>query len=118
MIHVPIAFLGLLLALVAAAMTVLAVNQRPEHSREETQREKEGYPSPDTHPLGFTPLAFFLSMLWFRVNGVPVFPLGLLLALLLASWHRDIERALHGRDHFSVMLAFSLIGTLIGLLLH
>jgi len=108
-------FLGLLLALTAVVRaTVLTASHHPERSGEPQER----CPSPDAHPLGFTLLAFFLSMLWFQVNSVPVFPLGLLLALLLASWHRDIERTLHGRDHFSFMLAFSLVGILFGLLLH
>ncbi|NOZ88573.1 MAG: hypothetical protein GXO15_01465 [Crenarchaeota archaeon] len=71
----------------------------------------------NTHPLGFTLVVFFLSTLWFRVNNVPVFPLGALVGLLVAVWHRDIERAVLGEDHFAWMLAFTFIGALLGLLL-
>ncbi len=71
----------------------------------------------NTHPLGFTLVVFFLSTLWFRVNNVPVFPLGALVGLLVAVWHRDIERAVLGEDHFTWMLVFAVIGAVLGLLL-
>ncbi len=53
-------------------------------------------PKPDTHPLGFTLLTFLLSLLWLKIQGQPVFPLGFLIAVAVAFWHKSIEDALYG----------------------
>ena len=71
----------------------------------------------NTHPFGFTLLVFFISMLWFRVNGQPVFPLGYIIALLVAKWHSDIEEAIYGKSRFVEMAVVGIAGMLIGFLL-
>jgi len=71
----------------------------------------------NTPPLGFTILVFILSMLWFRVNGQPVFPIGYILGLFVARWHSDIEEAVYGRSRFIEMALVGAVGMLVGFIL-
>ena len=79
--------------------------------------EKSCCSNVNTHPLGFTILVFILAMLWLRVNGRPVFPLGFILALTVAYWHADIERGIYGRSRFLEMVITAVVGMIIGMML-
>jgi hypothetical protein len=74
-------------------------------------------PKPDTHPLGFTFLTFLLSLLWLRIQGQPVFPLGFLIAVTVAFWHKSIEEAIYGRNHLTAMVLVSIFGAILGFLI-
>lgn len=78
-----------------------------------------GFPAyaANTHTIGFLVLSFLLSFLWFRVNGVGVFPLGFVGALLVAWWSQDIDRHFGKPSQFAVALILGLLGMFIGFFL-
>src|SRR5437899_12995082 len=49
------------------------------------------WPAFDTHGAGFSVVAVLISLLWFRINGGRIFPLGLVGGLVLAYWSPDIN---------------------------
>src|SRR5207245_6605713 len=49
------------------------------------------WPAFDTHAAGFSVVAVLISLLWFRINGVSIFPLGFVGGLVLAYWSHDIN---------------------------
>ncbi|MEB3780562.1 MAG: hypothetical protein GSR85_10110 [Desulfurococcales archaeon] len=75
-------------------------------------------PKPNTHPLGFMILSFILSLFWLKINNIPVIPLGFILAILVAFWHRDIERTIYNRDYLPEMTGISILGAFIGFLIN
>ncbi len=74
-------------------------------------------PSANTHSVGFLVLAVLLSFLWFRINGVGVFPLGFVGALLVAWWSQDIDRHFGKPSQFVLTLLLSLVGMFVGFFL-
>ncbi len=77
-------------------------------------------PSPrivTTHTVGFTVIAFLISFLWFRINGVPLLPVGLLGGLVVAWWSQDIDRQFGKPSQFALAVALSVVGAFIGFLL-
>ena len=79
--------------------------------------EESECPRPDTYPLGFTFLTFYLSLFWLRIQGQPVFPLGFLVAVTVAFWHKSIEEAIYGWNHLTPMVLVSIFGAILGFLL-
>src|SRR5256885_1870328 len=53
------------------------------------------WPAFDTHGAGFSVVAVLISLLWFRINGVPIFPLGLVAATTIQLSH-EMKKALEG----------------------
>ncbi len=71
----------------------------------------------NTHSIGFMILSFFLSLLWFRINNVPVFPIGAIAAVIVASWVRDIELSLGRKPLFTETIILVAVGTLLGFII-
>ena len=71
----------------------------------------------NTHTEGFIVLAFLLSFLWFRINGVAVVPLGLLGGLVVAWWSQDIDRSVGKPSQFALAAVLGVVGALIGFFL-
>lgn len=68
----------------------------------------------NTHSLGWTILSFLISFLWFKVNNVPVFPLGFIGGLVVAYWSSDIDRALGKESLMSISVILSVLGMFMG----
>jgi len=71
----------------------------------------------NTHTVGFLILCFLLSFLWFRINGVGVFPLGFVGGLVVAWWSQDIDRAFGKPSQFTLAVVLGLVGMFIGFFL-
>ena len=56
-------------------------------------------------------------LLWFRINGVPTFPLGLMGGLVLAYRSHDINTKLGRESLFVVTAILCVLATIVGLLL-
>lgn len=67
-----------------------------------------------THSVGWVIMAFLISFLWFRINNVPVFPLGFIGALIIAFWSADIDKALGKEPLMPYAVILSVIGMIIG----
>src|SRR5438445_12947594 len=50
------------------------------------------WPAFDTHAAGFSVVAVLSSLLWFRINGVPIFSPGFVVGLALPYWSHHINR--------------------------
>src|SRR5438876_6146089 len=74
-------------------------------------------PPLDTHGAGFSVIAVLISLLWFRINGVPIFPLGLAGGLALAYWSHDINTKVGRELLFVVTAILCVLATVVGLLL-
>ncbi len=62
-------------------------------------------------------IAFLISFLWFRINGLPLFPVGFLAGLVIAYWSHDINRGL-GRDSLiTPTVIIAVVGMIIGLII-
>ena len=75
------------------------------------------WPAFDTHGAGFSVVAVLISLLWFRINGVPIFPLGLVGGLVLAYWSHDINTKVGRESLFVVTAILCVLATIVGLLL-
>lgn len=71
----------------------------------------------DSHSAGFAVVAVLISLLWFRINGTPIFPLGLLGGLALAYWSHDIDTRLGKSSLFLVTALLCGLATFVGLIL-
>jgi prepilin signal peptidase PulO-like enzyme (type II secretory pathway) len=71
----------------------------------------------NTHSAGFVVIAVLLSLLWFKVNNVPVFPLGLVGGILLAYWSHDVDTRLGKQSLLAPAVVLCLVATVIGLFL-
>jgi hypothetical protein len=68
----------------------------------------------NTHTYGWIIIALLISLLWFKVNGRLVFPLGFVGGLVIAgfSWHIDKQV---GKQSLAYMgFVFSFIGMILG----
>ncbi len=74
-------------------------------------------PPLDTHGAGFSVIAVLLSLLWFRINGVPIFPLGLAGGLVLAYWSHDINTKVGRESLFVVTAILCVLATIVGVFL-
>jgi len=74
-------------------------------------------PPLDTYAAGFSVIAVLISLLWFRINGVPIFPLGLAGGLALAYWSHDIDTKVGRVSLFVVTAILCVLATIVGLLL-
>jgi len=58
-------------------------------------------------------MSFLISFLWFKINNVPIFPLGFIGALIIAYWSADIDKTL-GKEtllkHSIILSTFPLYG--------
>jgi hypothetical protein len=68
----------------------------------------------NTHTAGFIIVAFLISLLWFRLNGMPLFPVGLAGSLAVAWWSQDIDRHFGKPSQLPVAVILSLLGAAIG----
>ncbi len=75
------------------------------------------YSVTNTHTIGFLVVAVLLSFLWFRINGVGVFPLGFVGTLLIAWWSQDIDRHFGRPSQFVVTVLLGLVGVFVGFFL-
>ena len=71
----------------------------------------------DTHGAGFSVVAVLISLLWFRIDGVPISPLGLVGGLVLAYWSHDINTKVGRESLFVVTAILCVLATIVGLLL-
>jgi len=71
----------------------------------------------NTHSLGWTILSFLISFLWFKINNVPVFPLGFVGGLVVAYWSSDIDRALGKQSLMGTSVMLSILGMFIGFII-
>ena len=63
-------------------------------------------------------MALLVSLLWFKLNGRPVFPLGFVGGLVITgfSWHIDKQV---GKQSLSYLgFAFSFVGMILGAIIH
>ena len=63
-------------------------------------------------------IAIVVSLLWFRVNNVPILPVGLIMGVLLAYWSHDIDVRLGRRSLLTPVVVLCLLATTIGFLIH
>ena len=75
------------------------------------------WPAFDTHAAGFSVVAVLISLLWFRINGVPIFPLGFVGGLVLAYWSHDINTKVGRESLFVVTAILCVLATIVGPLL-
>jgi hypothetical protein len=71
----------------------------------------------NTHSIGFSIIAVLLALLWFKLNNVPVFPLGLVGGILLAYWSHDIDTRLGKQSLLAATLVLCVVTTFIGFFL-
>ncbi len=72
----------------------------------------------NTHSYGWLALTFLISLLWFKLNGNPIFPLGFVGGLIVAYWANDINRAVGKSSIAEPAIALALVGMVIGLIIH
>lgn len=68
----------------------------------------------NTHTGGFLILALLISLLWFRVNGVALLPVGLVGGLIVAWWSSDIDRQSGKPSQFSLGAILAVVGAFVG----
>jgi predicted nucleic acid-binding Zn ribbon protein len=68
----------------------------------------------NTHSYGWMIMAFLVSFLWFKINNNPIFPLGLIGALIIAFWSADIDKALGKEPLINYSIILAIIGMIIG----
>jgi hypothetical protein len=62
-------------------------------------------------------MSFLVSFLWFKINNVPIFPLGFVGGLIIAFWSSDIDKTLGKKPLTSLSVAMSVSGMLLGFLI-
>ena len=67
-----------------------------------------------THSIGFAVIAVLVSFLWFRVNNVPILPVGLVGGSLLSYWSHDIDLHLGRQSLLVPTIVLCLVATAIG----
>jgi hypothetical protein len=74
-------------------------------------------PRINTHTFGWIIIAFLLSLLWFKINNMPVFPLGFVGGLVITgfSWH--IDKQVGNQSLAPIGLVLSFVGMIIGALI-
>jgi hypothetical protein len=70
----------------------------------------------NTHTYGWIIMAFLVSFLWFKINNMPLFPLGFVGGLVITgfSWH--IDKQVGKQSMAPVGLVLSFVGMIIGAL--
>jgi len=71
----------------------------------------------NTHSYGWLMMSFLVSFLWFRINNVPVFPLGFAAALAITFWSSDIDKSLGKKPLTWLAILLSLISMVLGFLI-
>jgi hypothetical protein len=69
----------------------------------------------NTHSLGWAVMSFLVSFLWFKINNVPLFPLGFFGGLIIAFWSYDTDKALRKESYLWLSIPLSAFGMVIGL---
>jgi hypothetical protein len=62
-------------------------------------------------------ISFLISLLWFRYNSVPVFPLGLVGGVVISFMIHRIDRALGKSSYLKLSIPLSIIACFLGLLI-
>ncbi len=120
-IVVPVLGLAIILAVVAAVVAVV-IGISLEHGPTGTTPAQGAVPGQapsqvNTHTYGWTILSFLVSLLWFKINNNPVFPLGFLGGLFIAFWFHDIDRALGKPSLLQLSVVLAIIGMVLGLII-
>jgi hypothetical protein len=71
-------------------------------------------PNINTHTYAWIIMAFLVSFLWFKINSMPLFPLGFIggLAITGFSWHIDRQVGKQSLAPIGIFLSF--VGMVIG----
>jgi hypothetical protein len=74
-------------------------------------------PRINTHTYGWIIMAFLVSFLWFKINNMPLFPLGFVGGLIITgfSWHIDKQVGKQSMAPLGLVLSF--LGMIIGVLI-
>jgi hypothetical protein len=70
----------------------------------------------NTHSYGWALLAFLVSFLWFKINNVPIFPLGFVGGLIITFWSSDIDQTLGKKPLTWLSVALAILGMSLGFL--
>lgn len=71
----------------------------------------------NTHSYGWVIMSFLISLLWFKINNMPIFPLGFIGGLVITYWSYDIDRSL-GKEPFTIYsILLSIIAMIIGFII-
>jgi hypothetical protein len=68
----------------------------------------------NTHTLGWTLMAFLVSLLWFKINNAPVFPLGFIGGLVIILFSSHIDKQVGKQSLAPVGFALSFVGMILG----
>lgn len=68
----------------------------------------------NTHSAGWMIMSFLISLLWFKIDNNPLFPLGFVGGLIIAFWSADVDRAFGKKPLLPFSVLLSLIGVVVG----
>jgi cellobiose-specific phosphotransferase system component IIC len=71
----------------------------------------------NTHSYGWALMSFLVSLLWFKISNVPIFPLGFVGGLIITFWSSDIDKALGKKPLAWLSVAMSVFGMFLGFLI-
>jgi hypothetical protein len=71
----------------------------------------------NTHSYGWVIMSFLVSFLWFRIDSMPIFPLGFVGGLVITFFSSDTDRALGKKPLTWLSVVISIFGMFLGFLI-